>query len=648
MPNNQSQSINSHIENYLDEYCNASNAPGFAILLKGKWGCGKTWFIQQYRKKLEDREPNSARHKYKKSLYVSLYGVTSYTEIEDSFFKQLHPVLSSEGMAITGKIFQGVLKTSLHIDLNQDGTNDGNVTLQIPKIDLPASFKNADKRILIFDDLERCKIDIGNILGYINYFVEHQNLKVILLANEDKLLENQEYKNIKEKLIGQTFNVNRNLHGALVSYIEEVNGTGENNNVEFKEFLLNNIQLIEENYQIAKYENLRSLKQIIFSFERIYRNLDREAKDIPELLFEIFQYLMIFSIEVKRGKILPQKISQLKSDYDLIITQQARRNVDGRNRQQLDDEVSAIDAHPPSDLEIIFERYCNHLNLWLDRPFPDLTWWQAFFDKGIIDVDGLRNAIFNSKYLQDENTPNWVKLWHFYDTDMTEDEYHTLLLQVKSDYANRRYLEDGEIIHITGLFLNLSHHGLYDHSKQDLLQEAKRYIDDLVAEDRLDLGLTHNDNSWMSYTPNGYRGLGYQGAELEEFKEFRSYIRSSRQKALENKLPELGYELLNTMQSDKWQFHRMLCMSSIDIFKNTKREEWDLIYHKIPILKYIDMQKFCQVFLSMNFDLQASCLWTLSERYKFNNDNYIKELKQELGWLKQVKTLLLGKDSGEG
>ena len=69
-----SQSINSHIETYLDYYCGLSHAPGFAILLKGKWGCGKTWFINKYREKLKQET--------KKYLYVSLYGMTSFSEMK--------------------------------------------------------------------------------------------------------------------------------------------------------------------------------------------------------------------------------------------------------------------------------------------------------------------------------------------------------------------------------------------------------------------------------------------------------------------------------------------------------------------------------------------------------------------------------------
>jgi KAP family P-loop domain len=178
---NQDNQPNSHITEYLDYYCGLTQAPEFAILLKGQWGSGKTWFIDKYREKL-----TKDQHK---CLYVSLYGVTTFAEIEDQFFQQLHPVLASKGMAITGKIFKGLLKGTLKIDLNSDGKEDGDWNIQTPEVDLTKYFKDADRSILIFDDLERCKIDLGNILGYINSFVEHQGLKVIIIANEDELFK---------------------------------------------------------------------------------------------------------------------------------------------------------------------------------------------------------------------------------------------------------------------------------------------------------------------------------------------------------------------------------------------------------------------------------------------------------------------------
>jgi hypothetical protein len=84
-------SINSHIEEYLDYYCGLSTAPGFAVLVKGQWGSGKTYFIERYQSRLTEKQ-----HKH---LYISLYGVTSFSEIEDLFFSAATPlfIISSNG-----------------------------------------------------------------------------------------------------------------------------------------------------------------------------------------------------------------------------------------------------------------------------------------------------------------------------------------------------------------------------------------------------------------------------------------------------------------------------------------------------------------------------------------------------------------------
>ncbi len=99
----ETSSPNSHIEDYLEYFRNLAYPPKFAVLLKGKWGSGKTWFIEQYREKLEGKQA-------KKSLYISLYGVSSFSEIEESLLQELHPVLRSKEMVLAGKLFKQLLK----------------------------------------------------------------------------------------------------------------------------------------------------------------------------------------------------------------------------------------------------------------------------------------------------------------------------------------------------------------------------------------------------------------------------------------------------------------------------------------------------------------------------------------------------------
>ena len=50
-----------------------------------------------------------------------------------------------------------------------------------------ADFFSTDDKLLCFDDLERANVDVIDILGYINNFVEHDHIKTIIICNEKEL-----------------------------------------------------------------------------------------------------------------------------------------------------------------------------------------------------------------------------------------------------------------------------------------------------------------------------------------------------------------------------------------------------------------------------------------------------------------------------
>ena len=92
---------NEHISQFLNYYIKLSN-PQYAVLLKGKWGSGKTHFINDYKKQLDEKK--------QKYIYVSLYGVTSYDEIETKFLETIHPRLYNKKTIFAGKIAKQLLK----------------------------------------------------------------------------------------------------------------------------------------------------------------------------------------------------------------------------------------------------------------------------------------------------------------------------------------------------------------------------------------------------------------------------------------------------------------------------------------------------------------------------------------------------------
>jgi hypothetical protein len=594
---------NSHIEAYLDYYCSLSHAPGFAVLLKGQWGSGKTWFIKKYYEKLKaDKQ---------KCLYVSLYGMTTFSEIEDAFFQQLHPVLSSKGMAITGKIVKGLIKGTIKIDLDSDGKDEGTLNPQVPEINLPDYLKDTDKSILIFDDLERCKIELGGILGYINYFVEHQDLKIVIIANEDELVKESSYKNIKEKLIGKTFGVSLDFEGALENFITVAN------NSDVRQFLSDNTQLLQKLYEEAESENLRILKQVFLDFDRIFAELPDKAKNKPEILQDILTILSVFSIEIKSGRMQPKEINELGKEY-LSST---------RMRRQDTNSVPEENIEPQTSLQKMLRRYPN---LNLHEPFPSKAWWQTFFDKGIIDAEELEQSLPSSKYFQDENTPNWIRLWHF--RYLTDDDFSDLLTKVELEYCERQFSDIREIKHITGILLNLSDIGLYSRTKAKILENSKRYIDQFVQEAKPEK--LRQDIAWALDDPfSGYLGLAFSGRELPEFQKFVSYIKEAYDLKMLKSLPNDAQDLLDTMQSDIWKFYEMICPISL------QDRDVSGIYCEIPILKHIDQANFVGKLLLMNFEHQRIIYKALTDRYKFDRTN--EELIEELDWLKSVRDLLL-------
>jgi hypothetical protein len=278
-------------------------------------------------------------------------------------------------------------------------------------------------------------------------------------------------------------------------------------------------------------------------------------------------------------------------------------------------------------LEKIIKKY-DRLNLV--SPFPSLGWWQSFLDKGIVDLEGLKRSLVTSKYFKDENTPNWARLWHF--TDLMDDEFEPLLHQVELEYQNREFKNIQEIKQVTGNFLTLSDLELYSKNKQDILQDAKLYIDDLKARKILDLRFEWSSTPLDEYNLNSNNGLGFQGKELQEFKDFCVYIDEARKSARLEKMPELAEELLSLMKQNLWEFYNRICSDGI-------KKESSIRYDNIPVLQYIKPQQFIEEIIQLKYDFQGTIIYSFKKRYEIESINH--KLLEELDWLKNVRNLLL-------
>lgn len=588
--------VNSHVEESLNDYCSLPKPLQFAILLKGSWGCGKSWFINQYIEKLKKRDNK------KTLLYVSLYGVNNFSQIDEALFEQTHPQLSSKNAKIARKAVKSWLSIyRIHSELSL-------------KDFLNTSIQDDSKyNLLVFDDLERCSIDIEDIFGYINNFVDSEYLTVVIVADEDKIYEKYEkdgkYKKIKEKLIRKTFKVSPDFQAALKSFIEQLKTE------QTRKFLLDKINLIKALFNEGECKNIRIINQVILDFERVFKALPEKAQNKSELIEEILKLLVIFSIETASGILNPKDISQIL------------QKINEEHRQKNDINTNKNNSGNPELKTPFIEMLSKYKNIYsfnFDGVFPSLLWWENFFDKGIVNKDVLEKEIVNSKYFQDENTPNWLKLWHY--TRHSDEEFSDILHKVDSEYKDRKFEDIETIKYITGFFLMFSDVNLYSKSKPDIVKEAEKYIDDLKSSGRLNL-------EYRDHVFDDYIEQSFKGNDCDEFKCFKNYIKRCQEEEILKNMPNEAKELLNIMQKDVSLFRYCITDSrNLDIPE--KR------YPDYPIFKYLLPEDFTKAILRLtneNNENIVNIFYSLQQRYNVN----VEKLVDELDFLKEVQQLLL-------
>ena len=313
---------------------------------------GKTHFWNnKIRKKIESMQLNGKRYT---TIYMSLYGISNLEEISKKIFiettqlmdKNLRKFMDTNGQTTIPEY----AKTGI------DMANFFGVTQNGDKVDY-GEFFSTDDKVLCFDDLERANVDVIDILGYINNFVEHDHIKTIIICNEKELstklkssnlemktfiatylLDKQDelnniekplvekiqekiehvfdkandYERIKEKLIGETFEYAPKfdyiINGILMRY---------ENNPDLIRFLRENTGLIISTFNKSGTRNLRILKHALNDFSKIYEMVN---KSYPNTNHRVMQTMLIFTIaisfEIKAGKVTKDKFINIKDNEE--------------------------------------------------------------------------------------------------------------------------------------------------------------------------------------------------------------------------------------------------------------------------------------------------------------------------------------------
>jgi hypothetical protein len=543
---------NVHVKDYLRYYLSLSTSPGFAVLLDGPWGIGKTFVIKKFLDTL-DKETTPY-------IYVSLYGIRSVDDIDDAILQGMYPVLANKSVELGGRALKSIGKYF-------------NVELDLKAKD----FLNKSKaNVYVFDDLERCEMPINAVMGYINVFVEHEGRKVILIANEKEIDDQSKYKRVREKLVGKVFEVQSSLEEALQGFFVAVKDEAA------RHFISSSASIISEVYHQSEMNNLRVLQQTILDFERLHIVLEERHWKNDEAIKALLALLFALSFEVKAGRLaaddMENRRTHLLSSYI-------------RNKQE--------DYVPPKIIAVN-DRYP------LARVDADLLSDDTLIDlivRGIVDRQKIRDELDGSSFFfTAEREPAWRTVWNSH--ERTEEEFNVALAEMTRAFAAHEYTVLGEVRHVFGIQLRLSRIGVTAGSRAQVVAEAKSYVDYLYEHGLLEPIEPHRNRFDVDF--DSHAGLGYMEASSAEFKELSDYLNQKRHTAAVDLRPAIANDLLKVMLDDPSQFLRRICLTNHE----------DNEFYNIPVLASLDAREFVDAFLGLHPEKQRTVMLALKMRYQ--------------------------------
>lgn len=220
------EELNKYMKNYVEK-----DITGRAIMLTSAWGSGKSYYVKNILKKhLESDE--GGKHD---CVIVSLYGITSIADISKAIYVDLRTLIkepkselaTTAGVAakIIGKTLLNGLTSIANVDIAKLSDDDFQKVYESI---------NLTGKLIVLEDIERTKIDLIELMGYVNNLCECDGVKILLVANEKEISplgESNETNNsikspyckIKEKTVSDTLQFSADYKQTINSIIDSFN-----------------------------------------------------------------------------------------------------------------------------------------------------------------------------------------------------------------------------------------------------------------------------------------------------------------------------------------------------------------------------------------------------------------------------------------
>ena len=611
------------VESILDYV--RSDYTDYAIMLNGEWGSGKTHFWNnKIKKKIESMQLNGKRYS---TIYMSLYGISNLEEISKKIFIETTQLMDKNLRKFMKNNGQGTIPEYAKTGI--DMANFFGVTQNGDKVNY-GEFFSTDDKVLCFDDLERANVDVIDILGYINNFVEHDHIKTIIICNEKELatklkssnlemktfiatylLDKQDelnktdkpmvekiqekiehvfdkandYERIKEKLIGETFEYAPKfdyiINGILMRY---------ENNTDLIRFLRENTRLIISTFNKSGTRNLRILKHALNDFKKIYEMVN---KAYPNTSNRVMQTMLIFTIavsfEIKAGKITKDKFINIQDneEYKAILVS-SRILMD--NRQFY---IKEFDNNYYYNFKAEY-RFFKFIEYYIRTRIFDM---KLFKD----NMDTIRNTV------DTENLPAYKRLLTEEYWKISDDEFSDVINEILEDVREGKI----NLIDSVKIFAYFSYF-----SKKKLIDYDIKTLKSLFFNGMNIAALS------SKYCENAEKELNKIAIEevKEDMEDILVHFNVLNEQLLEKMRKEKADEIMKCIPIKMEQFYEL----------------FDKECMEIPIFKYYDpFQLFQRISCASNEDVML-----IKEKLVDRANRYTKQIEPEMRNMKQLKQII--------
>lgn len=293
----------------LDNYLSTPQ-PGYAVLIAGEWGVGKSYKWTRYASGLADRSP----------ITISAAGLVSLEDLERALLQ------ASIALEVPGMVAEV-------------GSVLGKALLRVAKIEPKDITWRAElareKTVVCIDDIERFAGPFSAIFGFVVNLIDSSGVHCVLIADEVRAAEKlDDFGKYKERIVGATIHVDPDLAtfcGLMV------NGFAEEKS---RQILGGGIAHVIELIEGARVTNLRTVRTLLGELKRLIEVLPSEAL---EQLFKsplpsaVFFWTVVLARDAN-GRELVRKVFSI----DHVGTMLALHDVMKERGEVGEDETSSL------------------------------------------------------------------------------------------------------------------------------------------------------------------------------------------------------------------------------------------------------------------------------------------------------------------